>query len=170
MKSDAASIARRLAENAEAVCREYLSQGRRCGGYWLVGDVHGTPGRSLFVRLAGRPGGPGAPGKWRDAATGEGGDLLDLIALHRGHSRLRDTLEEARSFLSEPSRFELFLSPTAAAEHQGRRPQAPCRLAAPSGHPCGNLPAFARHHRPAALPGAAVPPRLLLPSRGKRSA
>jgi hypothetical protein len=104
MKSDAASIARRLAENAEAVCKEYLSEGRRCGGYWLVGDVHGNPGRSLFVRLAGPSGGPGAPGKWRDAATGEGGDLLDLIALHRGHSSLRDTLQEARSFLSEPAR------------------------------------------------------------------
>jgi phage/plasmid primase-like uncharacterized protein len=103
MKGDSASIARRLAENAEAVCKEYLSQGRRCGGYWLVGDVHGNPGRSLFVRLAGRTSGPGAAGKWTDAATGEHGDLLDLIALNRRHTSLRQTLEEARAFLNEPS-------------------------------------------------------------------
>ena len=39
--------------NAEAVCRHYLSNGRRQGRYWLVGDVHNTPGRSLYVRLHG---------------------------------------------------------------------------------------------------------------------
>lgn len=42
---DAGDLARRLAENAEAVCRRYLSAGRRHGNYWLVGDVHNTPGR-----------------------------------------------------------------------------------------------------------------------------
>ena len=39
-----------------------------------------TPGRSLYVRLQGPDYGPGAAGKWTDAATGEHGDLLDLIA------------------------------------------------------------------------------------------
>ena len=102
MKSDAASLAARLAENAEAVCKEYLSQGRRCGNYWLAGDVHNNPGRSLFVRLAGNTRGRGAAGNWTDAASGEHGDLLDLIALSRGHSRLRETLEEARAFFNEP--------------------------------------------------------------------
>jgi hypothetical protein len=103
MKSDAASLARRLAENAEAVCKAYLSQGRRCGNYWLVGDVHDNPGRSLFVRLIGHTSGRGAAGKWTDASTGEHGDLLDLIALNRRHTNLRDTIEEARAFLGEPS-------------------------------------------------------------------
>jgi hypothetical protein len=37
-----------------------------------------------------------------DAATGEHGDLLDLIALNRGLDRLRDALDEARSFLRLP--------------------------------------------------------------------
>jgi hypothetical protein len=104
MTRDAASLARRLAENAEAVCKEYLSQGRRCGNYWLVGDVHDNPGRSLFVRLVGASCGRGAAGKWTDASTGQHGDLLDLIALNRGHRSLRDTLEEAHAFLNEPSR------------------------------------------------------------------
>jgi hypothetical protein len=102
MKGDAASIAARLAENAEAVCKEYLSQGRRCGNYWLAGDVHDNPGRSLFVRLAGPSTGRGAVGKWTDASTAQHGDLLDLISLNKGHANLRDTLEEARAFLNEP--------------------------------------------------------------------
>jgi hypothetical protein len=84
------------------VCRRYLSNGRRRGRYWIVGDVVNTPGRSLFVRLTGPDSGKGAAGKWTDAATGQHGDRLDLIALNQGLERLRDVLEEARSFLSLP--------------------------------------------------------------------
>jgi Toprim domain len=104
MKHDAAHLALRLADHAEAVCRAYLSNGRRCGRYWIIGDVFNTKGRSLFVRLFGPRSGRGAAGKWADAATAQHGDLLDLIALNRGHCSLRDTLDEARAFLSEPSR------------------------------------------------------------------
>src|ERR1700686_5297184 len=102
MSSHASDLARRLARNAEAVCRHYLSNGHREGRYWLVGNVANTPGRSLFVRLSGPDSGKGAAGKWTDAATGEHGDLLDLIALNRGLDRLRDALDEARSFLGLP--------------------------------------------------------------------
>jgi hypothetical protein len=103
MREDAAALARRLACNAEAVCRHYLSNGRREGRWWTVGDVANTPGRSLFVRLHGPEAGRGAAGKWTDAATGEHGDLLDLIARARGLDRLRDVLDEARRFLSLPA-------------------------------------------------------------------
>jgi hypothetical protein len=103
MPSHAADLARHLARNAEAVCRHYLSNGHREGRYWLVGDVANTKGRSLFVRLSGPDHGKGAAGKWTDAATGEHGDLLDLIALNRGLDRLRDTLNEARTFLAMPA-------------------------------------------------------------------
>ncbi|MDO8975873.1 toprim domain-containing protein [Reyranella sp.] len=102
MSSHATDLARRLARNAEAACRHYLSNGHREGRYWLVGDVANTPGRSLFVRLSGPDHGKGAAGKWTDAATGEHGDLLDLIALNRGLDRLRDILDEARTFLASP--------------------------------------------------------------------
>ena len=104
MRGDAAEVARRLAENAEAVCKEYLSEGRRQGRYWQVGDVQGNPGRSLFVRLTGPFSGPGAAGKWTDAANGQYGDLLDLIRLNRGYHRLADALHEARAFLGDPAR------------------------------------------------------------------
>lgn len=102
MTGPAADLAHRLARDAEAVCRHYLSNGRREGRYWLVGNVDNAPGRSLFVRLTGPDSGKGAAGKWTDAATGEHGDLLDLIAANRRHDRLADTLDEARAFLRLP--------------------------------------------------------------------
>jgi hypothetical protein len=102
MVDTAADLARRLAGQAEEVCRHYLSNGRRAGRYWLVGDIDNTPGRSLYVRLHGAESGRGAAGKWTDAATGEHGDLLDLIARSRRIDTVRDVLDEARRFLSLP--------------------------------------------------------------------
>jgi Toprim domain len=89
-----------LARHAEAVCRHYLSNGRRAGNHWLVGDTANTPGRSLYVRL--KANGKGAAGNWTDAATDEHGDLLDLI---RETLRLRtfpEVVAEARRFLGRP--------------------------------------------------------------------
>jgi Toprim domain-containing protein len=100
----AAELARRLAQNAEAVCREYLSNGRREGSTWRVGDVDNTPGRSLMVRLSGPDSGPGAAGHWVDYSTSEHGDLLDLIARTCRLHTFRDVLDEARRFLSLPQR------------------------------------------------------------------
>ena len=102
MDSAAADLAHRLARDAEAVCRHYLPNGRREGRYWLVGDVENSPGRSLYVRLRGPESGKGAAGKWTDAATGEHGDLLDLIAANQHLTTIRDTLDEARRFLALP--------------------------------------------------------------------
>ncbi|GLR68300.1 DNA primase [Acidocella aquatica] len=95
----AAALAQMLARQAEAVCRHYLPAGRREGRYWLVGDVHNTPGRSLFVRLSGGGMGKGAAGRWQDAAEGTHGDLLDLIRERCGLLEFRDVAEEARQFL-----------------------------------------------------------------------
>ena len=64
MPRDASELAHRLAREAEAVCRHYLSNGKREGRYWLVGDVHNSPGRSMFVRLQDSPKGPA--GKWTE--------------------------------------------------------------------------------------------------------
>jgi len=100
--SPASQIAAALAGHAEAVCRRYLSRGRKEGRYWLVGDVHNTPGRSLYVRLTASPDGRGAAGKWTDAQSGDHGDLLDVIPLVQGCRTMRETLDEARRFLSLP--------------------------------------------------------------------
>lgn len=100
--SVASELARRLAQDAEAVCRRYLSNGRREGRYWLVGDVRNAPGRSLFVRLTGPESGKGAAGKWTDAATGEHGDLLDVISESARCADFVEAIDEARRFLSLP--------------------------------------------------------------------
>lgn len=131
MTSPAAALAARLAQDAEAVCRHFLSNGRRHGRYWLVGDVRNTPGRSLYVCLTGPSSGRGAAGHWSDAASGEHGDLLDLIRLNRGCTGLAPTLDEARAFLRLP------------------RPVLPPRQAAPGGSPDAAARLWA-HARPIA--------------------
>ena len=99
MTSSAAELSRQLSENAEAVCRHYLSNGRKQGHYWLVGDVRNTAGRSMFVRLSGPSSGNHAAGKWTDAATGQHGDLLDVIRESCGLVDFKDVADEARRFL-----------------------------------------------------------------------
>ncbi len=113
-RNEAGALSRALAEQAEAICRRYLPAGRRSGHYWSVGDIDNRPGRSLYVRLTGP-----RSGRWRDAATGQHGDLLDLIALNRGHPRLRDAMDEARQVLAlPPPGFD----PGRANRSQDRRP------------------------------------------------
>ena len=125
MSCDASELRGRLAREAEAVCRHYLSNGKRAGRYWVVGDVNNSPGRSLFVRL--QESAKGSAGKWTDAATGEHGDLLDIIRQCRGLRDFREVAEEARRFLKLP-RLEQQLAPTpirslapAGSQEAGRR-------------------------------------------------
>jgi hypothetical protein len=120
MPRDASELAHRLARDAAAVCRHYLSNGRREGRHWLVGDARNTPGRSMFVRLKESSKGPA--GKWTDAATGEHGDLLDVIRESCGLIDFHDVADEARRFLSLP-RIE--------PEPPPKQPRVP----APSGSP-----------------------------------
>lgn len=72
MRRDAFERARRLAREAEAVCRSSLANRKREGGAWLLDDAHNRPGRSLFVRLQDSPKGPA--GKW----TGQGARRMTL--------------------------------------------------------------------------------------------
>lgn len=128
---DARQLAIRLGRQAEAVCRHYLSSGHRAGRYWQVGDVCNTPGRSMFVRLTGPETGKGAAGKWTDSATGEHGDLLDVIRESCGLIDFKDVTEEARTFLAMPH-------PDPEPGDRGRRP-AP----APTGSPEASRRLFA---------------------------
>jgi hypothetical protein len=128
MRENASELTRRLARQAEAVCRHYLSNGRREGCYWLIGDVCNTPGRSMFVRLKGPESGKGAAGKWADAATGEHGDLLDIIRESCGLVDFQDVADEARGFLSLPlPGYELDRKPRPASAPAGS-PEAARRL------------------------------------------
>ncbi len=93
----ASELADRLARDAEAVCRHYLSAGRRAGNYWIVGDVANSKGKSLYVHLSGP-----RKGRWTDAATAQYGDLFDLVRETCGLVDFRDVAAEARRFLNEP--------------------------------------------------------------------
>jgi len=57
----------------------------------------------MFVRLIGGEAGPSAAGKWADGASGQNGDLLDIIRETCGYTHFRDVANEARRFLSLPS-------------------------------------------------------------------
>ena len=130
MPRGAAELAHRLAREAEAVCRHYLSNGRREGRYWLIGDARNTPGRSMFVRLKESPKGPA--GKWSDAATGEHGDLLDVIRESCGLLDFHDVADEARRFLSLPRSAPEPAPKPARSTVQAGSPEAARRLFAMS--------------------------------------
>ncbi len=138
MSSSTVDIVRRLGENAEAVCRRYLGNGRREGHYWMVGNIHNERGRSLYVRLPSHHDGALSAGKWTDAESGDHGDLLDIIAASCGHASFRDTLEEARRFLSLPMEPPPARNP-APRKHPAGTPQAARRLWAGSKPVAGSL-------------------------------
>ena len=156
----AGMLADALARQALAVCRYYLPSGTKQGRYWICGDVYGTPGRSLFVRISGR-----RAGKWCDAATGEYGDLLDLIMLNRGLG-FRGTLAEARSFLHLPRPPE----PPVPSPHENSDVYDPvaaarrlCGICPDHRHICRTVSAWQGHIFNAGSHCPAVPPALLLP-------
>lgn len=112
-----ADLSADLADRAESFCRQYFPEGRKQGNYWQVGDTSGTKGRSLVIRLHGQEG--RKAGSWQDFATGEYGDLIDLLHERLGSVTLKETLREAQSFLGEAP------CPTAPRETQrAERPDA----------------------------------------------
>jgi hypothetical protein len=139
MYSETEDVIRALAENAEGVCRAYLPAGRREGSYWIVGDLQNNPGRSLFVRLTGPASGPGAAGKFTDGATGEHGDLLDIIRERTGIFRFPDLLAEARAHLGRPQPVVPDAPVTRKAKAPGDTPAAAARLFAASVPVAGSL-------------------------------
>lgn len=71
----AADIAGRLADRVDALVRELLPGGHREGNAWRAGSVAGETGVSLSVLIKGD-----RRGRWQDFASGEHGDLVDLVA------------------------------------------------------------------------------------------
>ncbi len=66
-----------LLQRLEGVLKSLYPQGRTRRGSFSVGDIHGSAGDSLEIALGGDK-----AGLWTDHATGEGGDIFDLIAAH----------------------------------------------------------------------------------------
>lgn len=82
-----------MAEHAASIAQHLLPKGRKASGEWKVGSLSGEEGNSLSVRVGG-----GKRGLWKDFATDEGGDLLDLWAATRGQS-IAEAMVEAKAFL-----------------------------------------------------------------------
>ena len=98
---DAAKLRMALLDRLEAVLQERFPHGRVRGNQFTVGDVQGAPGKSLVVELAGE-----RRGLWKDFATDEGGDVLDLWARSGGGDVRVDfprILEEIRQWLGVAS-------------------------------------------------------------------
>ena len=99
--SDALSV--RVAD----LCAQLLPAGRQVGSQWIVGNVFGDAGDSLYVELTGPK-----QGLWYDHAAGNGGDLLELIGQNQTLPKGR-AAQWAREFLGirddyqpEPRRFD----------------------------------------------------------------
>ena len=78
---------------------EIWPSGKRRQSKYLVGDIAGGPGDSLELLLTG----PKA-GLWTDRATGDGGDVFDLVARYHGldvHSQFPQVLEHAKGWLGQ---------------------------------------------------------------------
>ena len=74
-----------LLARLNSVLVDLFPAGKKRAGKFLVGDVLGSPGDSLEVVLVGDK-----IGLWTDRATGDGGDLFDLIAAARGIDPVSD--------------------------------------------------------------------------------
>jgi hypothetical protein len=97
MARGAADLVHRLAREAEAVCRHYLSNGHRVGNYWQVGDARNTSGRSMFVRLKDAGGRPA--GKWTEYVAP--GVMLRICDWVLSHGRLTVSRQHNASALRE---------------------------------------------------------------------
>ena len=86
-----------LIARLESVLATMFPAGKKRQGKFLIGDVLGSPGDSLEVVLTGDK-----AGLWTDRATGDGGDIFDLIAADHGvgiHADFPRVLQEARDLL-----------------------------------------------------------------------
>ncbi|POR47078.1 putative DNA primase/helicase [Paraburkholderia eburnea] len=88
-----------LIAHIESVLTVLYPAGKQRRGLFLVGDVLGSPGDSLEIVLAGEK-----AGLWTDRATGDGGDIFDLIAAWLGvnaHVDFPRVLQEARELIGQ---------------------------------------------------------------------
>ncbi|WP_196297730.1 phage/plasmid primase, P4 family, partial [Xanthomonas albilineans] len=86
-----------LIARLESVLTTVFPAGKKRGTTFCIGDTRGNAGDSLEVVLAGEK-----AGLWIDRATGQGGDLFDLIAAHLGadtHTDFPRVLNEAADLL-----------------------------------------------------------------------
>jgi twinkle protein len=87
---DIRELKQELGSRALSLCSTLFPDGRVEGQEFKVGSVSGEPGRSLSVYLSGE-----RAGNWTDFATGEGGDMIDLI-MQAHRMDIKDAMEWGR--------------------------------------------------------------------------
>lgn len=137
-------LARRLDAATAMLAPRLLPAGRRDGHYWRAGDITGAAGRSLHLHLGGE-----RCGKWKDMATGDSGDILNLIQQQQGCG----IIEAARigaEMLNDPA-FDL---------------EAKCQPIQPARKPPVDMVAAARAIWSQSVPLAGTPGAAYLLARG----
>ncbi|MES2187969.1 MAG: toprim domain-containing protein [Pseudomonadota bacterium] len=90
---NASELSGRMADAVERIAEYLLPAGKRHGKEWKAGSAGGEEGASLSLCIKGHK-----AGVWKDFASGEGGDLLDLWMAARGMS-LVAAMADAKTFL-----------------------------------------------------------------------
>lgn len=92
---DAQEVKRAMLANLEGILGHLFPNGfaERSGRVFYIGSTSGEAGESLNVTLTGDK-----AGLWYDFATGEGGDILDLWRLARGHTQFADAVKDAAEY------------------------------------------------------------------------
>lgn len=88
-----------LVARLDTILATLFPAGKKRKGKFLIGDVLGSPGDSLEVVLDGEK-----AGLWTDRATGDGGDIFDLIAVHLGadaHTDFPRVMQHAADLLGQ---------------------------------------------------------------------
>ena len=111
---NAAELSQRMASDAAAIAQYLLPNGKRKAGEWMAGSINGEEGQSLSVRLTGTK-----AGVWKDFASGEAGDLLDLWAACRSQS-IGEAIREAKQYLG----CLLYTSPSPRDQRGSRMPSS----------------------------------------------
>ena len=89
-----ADLAAMLASRATEVAERLLPNGKRVSTEWVCGSVNGEEGTSLSVCIKGDK-----AGVWKDFASGEGGDLVELWTRCRGIEK-SEAIKEIRQYLN----------------------------------------------------------------------
>ena len=111
---NAHELALLMADSAVSIAQHLYPKGKKAAGEWKLGSLSGEEGHSLSIRLNGAK-----RGLWKDFATDEGGDLLDLWAAAKGMS-ITEAMVDAKAYLGVRDDM-----PARAAARSFKRPASP---------------------------------------------
>jgi hypothetical protein len=121
-----AEIAAMLMARIQSLVAELLPHGKRRGREWCVGSVYGEAGSSLSIHLDGAK-----AGLWKDFATEQSGDALDLVAAVRCSGSKWKAIEWACDWLGlDAAHPDAVRRDRATTQRQAERRQAEAAAAA----------------------------------------